>query len=128
MKRVLIALAVAALIGVVGVMIAWESALEPRCESRVWSEQASPNDTFVFSLFRRDCGATTDYATGLSIRRVGDDFDQSARDEVLLLDGDMPVTASWIDADRIEIVIPKGADIFRSAEKWEGITITYGAN
>ena len=74
MKRLLIALAIAALIGVVNVMIAWESALEPMCESTVWSEQKSPNAIFVFSLFRRDCGATTDYATGLSIRRVGDDF------------------------------------------------------
>jgi hypothetical protein len=128
MKRLLIALSIAAVVGVVGVMTAWEYALEPTCESTVWSEQKSPNGTFVFSLFRRSCGATTGYATCLSIRRVGDDFDQSARDEVLLINGDVPVTASWVDVDRIEIDIPKDADIFRSTQEWEGVAITYRSN
>ena len=109
-------------------MIAEELLWEPICGEEVLSERKSPNEAFVFSLHRRNCGATTDYATALSIRRASDDFDPSARDEVLLIDGDVPVTAFWIDADRIEIDIPKGADVFRSAEKWEGIAITYGAN
>lgn len=117
-----------AVVIVVGMVIAWESVWEPTCESVVLSEQKSPDETFVFSLFRRDCGATTEYVTGLSIRRAGVDFDQSPDDAILIISGDVPVTASWIDADRIEINIPKGADIFRNAEKWEGITITYGAN
>jgi len=132
MKRVLIGLAIAAVVGVIGVVIAWQTILEialaPICESTVLSEQKSPNETFVFSLFRGDCGATTDYVTGLSIRPAGDDFDQSTDDAVLIIAGDVPVTASWIDVDRIEIDIPKGANIFRSAQEWDGVTISYVAH
>jgi hypothetical protein len=129
MKRLLVALAVTAAVGVVGVLVAWEIAVRiamaPSCESTVLSEQKSPDRIFVFSVFRRNCGATTDYAIGLSIRHAGDEFDQSARDEVLIIEGDVPVTASWVDIDRIEVDIPKGAEVFRSEQEWESITITY---
>ena len=132
MKRLLAALAIALAVGVVVVPVAWDVvmriALTPRCESTVLSEQKSPNGAFVFWVFRRNCGATTGYAIGLSIRRAGDEFDPEAGDDVLIIDGDVPVTASWVDVDRIQVDIPKGAEIFRSDEKWEGITITYGTN
>jgi hypothetical protein len=82
----------------------------------------------VFWVFRRDCGATTSYVYGLSIRRAGDEFEQSARDEVFIMEGGVPLTASWVDADRIQVDIPRGAEAFRSGEKWEGITITYETN
>ena len=125
MRWLLIAVAVAV---VAGLLIAEELLWEPICGEELLSEQKSPNEAFVFSLHRRNCGATTDYATALSIRRASDDFDPSARDEVLLIDGDVPVTASWIDSDGIEIHVPKGASIFRSAQEWNGVTIGYVAH
>ena len=132
MKRVLTGLAIAVGVGVIAVVIAWQIAvtiaLNPACESTVLSEQKSPNEDFVFWVFRRDCGATTSYAYGLSIRRAGDEFDQSTRDEVFIMEGDVPLTASWVDVDRIQVDIPKGAELFRSDEKWEDITITYETN
>lgn len=125
MKRILIAFLIAVPVAMVAAVVAWEAVWEPMCGTIVWSDQKSPNGKFAFSLFRRNCGATTDYATGVSIRRVGTNFDQSARDEVLLVDGDVPVTAAWIGSDRIEIDVPKGAEIFRSAQEWNGIAIRY---
>ena len=105
----------------VAVMIALNSA----CESTVLSEQKSPNGAFVFWVFTRDCGATTAYVYGLSIRRAGDEFDPEARDEVFVMEGDVSATASWIDVDRIEIDIPKWAEVFRSEREWEGVAIGY---
>lgn len=129
MKRILTGLAAAVGVCVIGLAVAWQIAvtiaLNPECESAILSEQKSPNEDFVLWVFRRDCGATTSYAYGLSIRRAGDEFDQSARDEVFLMEGDMPATASWVDVDRIQVNIPKGAEVFRSDQSWEGITITY---
>jgi hypothetical protein len=132
MKRLLAALAIALAVGVVAVPVAWDVimriALTPRCESTVLSEQKSPNGAFVFWVFRRNCGATTDYAIALSIRRAGDEFDPDAGDDVLIIDGDVPVTASWVDVDRIQVDVPKGAEIFRSDQEWNDVMITYAAN
>jgi len=129
MKRVLIGLAIAAVVGAICVAVAWQIAitiaLDPECKSTVLSEQKSPNGTFVFWVFRRDCGATTAYVYGLSIRRAGDEFDPEARDDVFLMEGDGPATASWVDVDRIKVDIPKWAEVFRSDQKWEDVTITY---
>ena len=131
MKRLLAGLAIAVAVGVVAVPVAWDIfmriAFAPRCESIVLSEQKSPNEAFVFWEFKRNCGATTGYAFGLSIRRVGDEFDPEARDDVFIMEGDMP-SASWIDVDRIQVNIPKGAEVFRSEQEWDGVTITYRAN
>jgi hypothetical protein len=132
MKRLLVGLVIAAVVGAIGVAIAWEIAvriaLEPHCDSDVLSEQKSPNGTFVFWMFRRNCGATTAYGYGLSIRRAGDEFDLEARDEVFMMEGDVPATASWADVDRIHVDIPKGAEVFRRHEKWEGVTISYATD
>ena len=129
MKRILIGLGIAAVVGVICVAVAWQIAitiaLNPECESTVLSEQKSPNGAFVFSVFTRDCGATTVYVHGLLIRRAGDEFDPEARDEVFIMEGDVPATASWVDVDRIQVDIPKGAEVFRSDERWEDVTITY---
>lgn len=129
MKRVLKGLAVAVVAGVICLAVAWMTAvtiaLNPACESTILSDQKSPNEDFVFWVFRRDCGATTSYVYGLSIRRADDEFDPEARDDVFLMEGDMPATASWVDVDRIQVDIPKGAEVFRSDQSWEGITITY---
>ena len=132
MKRVLTGLAVAVGVGVISLVVAWQIAvtiaLDYPCESTILFERESPNGAFVFSVFKRDCGATTSYAYGLSIRPVGNEFEQSARDEVLIMEGDEPAAAFWVDVDRIRVDIPKGAEIFRSDQKWEDITITYETN
>ena len=129
MKRVWKGLAVVVVAGTICAAVAKQIAimiaLNPACESTILSDQKSPNEDFVFCVFRRDCGATTSYAYGLSIRRAGDEFDQSARDEVFIMEGDVPLTASWVDVDRIQVDIPNGAEVFRSDQRWEGITITY---
>lgn len=131
MKPSLLTLAlILAVVALFGVLIAWSLFWDSFwvCEETVLSEQESPDEALVFSVHRRDCGATTGFVTGLSIRRTGDDLDASAGDDVLIIDGDVPVTASWTDVDKIEVDVPKGAEIFRSEQKWEGITITYRTN
>jgi hypothetical protein len=132
MKRIWKGLAVMVVAGTIcaafAKQIAVMIALDPACESTVLSEQKSPNEDLVFWVFRRDCGATTAYAYGLSIRRAGDEFDPEARDEVFIMEGDVSATASWVDVDRIQVDIPKGAEIFRSEQEWEGVTVTYRAN
>lgn len=132
MKRLLIALLIAIPIGTIAAAIAWEIvveyALEPRCGDEVLSEQKSPDGILVLSVYKSNCGATTDYAMTLSIRRASDDFDPSANNAVLVIDGDVPMTASWIDVDNIEVVIPKGAEIYRRDQDWNGVTISYAAN
>jgi|SRR5688572_20542902 hypothetical protein len=122
MRWLLLALAVAV---VPAVFVARELYWEPICGEEVLSERKSPNEVFVFSVHRRNCGATTGYVTGLSIRRANDDSDPSAKDDVLVIDGDVSVTASWIDSNRIEVHVPKGAEIFRNDPKWNDVTISY---
>jgi hypothetical protein len=132
MKRALKGLAVAVLASAICMFVAWQVAikvaLNPGCVSIVLSEQKSPNGAFVFWVFRRDCGATTAYGYGLSIRRAGDEFDPDARDEVFFMEGDDPATASWVDADRIQVDIAEGAEVFQRDREWNGVTINYAAH
>jgi hypothetical protein len=72
MRWLLLALAVAV---VPAVFVARELYWEPICGEEVLSERKSPNEVFVFSVHRRNCGATTGYVTGFvdptSERRFG---------------------------------------------------------
>jgi hypothetical protein len=132
MKRILIGLAIATGVGMICMFVAWQVAikiaLNPDCESIVLSEQKSPKGAFVLWVFRRDCGATTAYVFGISIRDAGDGFDPEARDEVFIMEGDEAATASWVDVDRVQVDVPEGARLFRSDERWQGVTITYEAD
>jgi len=132
MKRLLIALLIATPIMMMAAASAWEivlrAALEPVCGDQVLSEQKSPNGVLILSVYRSNCGATTDYAMGLSIRRAGDEFDPSPKNATLILGGNILVTALWIDDENIQIDVPKGADTFRSERQWNGVTIRYVAH
>lgn len=132
MKRRLVALLIAIPAVMIAVAITWEIvlhvALEPVCDDQVLSEQKSPNGVLVLSVYRSNCGATADYAMGLSIRRAGDDFDPSPKNATLILGGNLPVTALWIDDENIQIDVPKGAEMFQSEHQWNGVTIRYVAH
>jgi hypothetical protein len=119
-------LTLAAVLGVVVAMGLFSHGLLVfSCGEDVLVEQTSPGGTFVFVLHRRNCGATSGYATVLSVRYATSDFDPSSRDDVLVIDGDVSVTASWIDNNRLKVAVPKSADIFRGEQSWNGVAISY---
>jgi hypothetical protein len=44
------------------------------CSHGVQNEILSPSGKMVVTIYQTDCGATTDFATGLSVRRAGERF------------------------------------------------------
>ena len=45
------------------------------CGDTVKAEAVSPDGRYVAAVFERDCGATTNYSTNVSLREVRESFD-----------------------------------------------------
>ena len=46
--------------------------MEPPCENKILSIHKSPNDQFAAVIFWRNCGATTDFNTQVSLIKNGE--------------------------------------------------------
>jgi hypothetical protein len=129
MKRILVGIAIAVVAGVICAALAWiiaiYIALSPSCGLDVLSEKKSPDAAFIMTLYTHDCGATTSGATLLSIRRADEEFDPEDTEDVLIVRRFEPVTAVWVDSGRIQVEVPKRAEIFRKDQEWNGIAISY---
>src|SRR4051812_33735603 len=64
------------------------------CSDDVLSRNTSPDGTLVATLFRRDCGATTDYSTIVSVSGLSENFkDEKIR--VFVAKGQHGITIKW---------------------------------
>jgi len=98
----------------------------------------SPNDSKRVVLFERDCGATTDFSTQISILPVGQQLGTSAGNifvadanhDIVSVDshGVMAVDITWKNDQEIEITYPTRARIFLKAPEYQGIRIVYKMN
>lgn len=95
------------------------------CETDILMTDNSPNNSFTVTLFSRDCGATVDYATLISIRRQGEDFDPEPEQSIFIMNGSDAVKVRWDGNSRLEIFFPNTGTVFKKEEKWENISISY---
>ena len=108
------------------------------CDNRIVREMLSPNDSKRVVLFERDCGATTDFSTQISILPVGQQLGTSAGNifvadanhDIVSVDshGVMAVDITWKNDQEIEITYPTRARIFLKAPEYQGIRIVYKMN
>lgn len=64
------------------------------CPDNVLSRSTSPDGTLVATLFQRDCGATTDYSTIVSVQSPSQGF-RDERTFVFVAKGQKSVTVKW---------------------------------
>lgn len=96
------------------------------CDDETLQEVKSPNGGFVATVFVRDCGATTDFSTLLSLRKAGQAFSPDKDDQGIQtsFEGRHEVKIRWLSARKLEVVLPKARPVKRH-NRWQAITITY---
>jgi hypothetical protein len=80
-------------------------------------------------VFTRDCGATTDFSTQVSVLRVSESTPNGGGN-VLVLDGDhgrasRSVAVRWVDAHTVELSHDAAARVFKAQTSINGIRIVH---
>jgi hypothetical protein len=112
---------------VVAVVIAYfvlvHLALQPTCELTRLEGRASPSGRFVSSVFRKDCGATTDFVTAVALHPADEAFSDASQDVVLVMQGVVPIGQTWVTDGEIHLKLPPSVPIYRQIDKWNEIKV-----
>ena len=134
--RDVLTVALALALGVAGVVWLLQRAIQPPCVSILIAEFPAPSKPLKASLYVRDCGATTDFSTQVSIL---DTIEQSlpVPGNVIVLDtdhgraprgsrGGPEVRVDWAADTMLILTYDRRARVFSSATEVRGISIRYG--
>jgi hypothetical protein len=85
-----------ALVGTAYAFYVWSAfGLASRCGDETKKEVSSPDGAYVAAFFERNCGATTDYASIVTLRRRGDQFNGDKDEAILVIDGLCAIDLAW---------------------------------
>lgn len=99
-----------------------------QCGNAVNEETESPDGRYVVTVFERDCGATTDFATIVSVRRAWRTFDPDDDTALFVASGQLQISASWTSGTSLSIELPEDLSPereFKRVESWKSVQITY---
>ena len=94
------------------------------CADTVKAEAPSPGGGYVATVFERDCGATTDFSTHVSIREADEPFDSSTKTRVLIVAGQTEVDIEWSTEKKLSVTFSP-AETFTKLETWRDVRIVY---
>jgi hypothetical protein len=99
--------------------------LHSNCENTVKSEIQSPDGRYAATLFERNCGATTDFSTIVSLRESsvrfkGDDLG------VVIVKGQRKLDLVWDSNTKLRLRCHdcRADDIFKQERTWKDIDIS----
>jgi Family of unknown function (DUF5412) len=96
------------------------------CNNTIKSEVKSPDEKYVATLYVRDCGATTDFSTIVSLRAGSANFN-GEEGRIFVIKGQPQVNILWTDKTslRIECIKCSPDEIFKKEKSWEDINVSY---
>ena len=97
-----------------------------RCEDTSKTEIKSPNGKYVVTLYERDCGATTDFSTIVSLRASTDKF-KGKGDNIFVVKGQPKISLVWQGNTSLLLGCAECAarDIFKKESTWMDVNIHY---
>lgn len=97
------------------------------CSLKTISGSSSPNGKNIASVFERDCGATTNYVRGVSIKEVDSSgAGEEQGEEIFILEGQAIIELRWVNNS--EIVVKSsgtGKTATKELKEFNGINIRY---
>lgn len=93
------------------------------CSDSVITESESPDGRYSATFFERDCGATTDYTSLVSLRESRRDFDAENADLVVVVEGRYHIEMQWTSR-RSLLIDPGDGEIFRHEDSWRDVRIS----
>jgi hypothetical protein len=97
------------------------------CSTTVYRELLSPSQTQKVVIFERNCGATTDFSTGVSVIETGRSLPNQGGN-VLHIEGHPESTlieAAWLDEHHLLIHYPAGQTVYRAETQLGAILVRY---
>ncbi len=96
------------------------------CEDTIKTEAKSPDGKNVAVLFERDCGATTDVSTIVSLRSISTKLDEQ-EGRVFVIEGQHQIALVWEENTRLRIDCSRCStdDVFKQEKKWHDVSISY---
>lgn len=95
------------------------------CEDTIQDEVRSPRDNYAAVLSIRNCGATTDYSSRVTVSGSG----TSSREEdvVFVVKGEPEIRVTWQEDTVLQISCEgcKAEDVFKQANGWRQVSIHY---
>ena len=96
------------------------------CGNELIQEATSPDGDYVASVFERNCGATTQFIRGVSIRSSEDRFDPDDFDRwVFSTRGQPKLEVSWQGEKHLKVTLTGFGDVSRQKTEWDGVSISY---
>ena len=107
------------------------------CDNTVLSDIQSPDGQHHAVVFGRNCGATTDFSTQVSIEARSNPV--SGAGNIFIADtdhgkaptgpgGGPEVTARWVDASAVEISYNARARVFHKAARQDGVEVRFATS
>src|SRR5580765_626508 len=99
------------------------------CGDEVRSQVPSPDKAWTASWWVRDCGATTDFSTHVSVHGTGDDATTDTA-IVFIMKGKPELSLKWIGPAQLSIHCPDclHRDVFRQVDKMGHVKIAFDFN
>ncbi len=96
------------------------------CSDEVRTKLLAPDSAMAATAYVRNCGATTDYSSIVSVHRESDSFRDEAQ-RVLVVQGRHEFQLNWRDARTLVVrcVDCEREDIFREVDMLNGVAIVY---
>lgn len=106
------------------------------CGNRVVAEIASPDGRLKAVEFERDCGATTDFSTQVSVIKsnkrlasdsAGNAFSADSNHGLVPVHaaGVMEIDIQWVNGNTLQIGYPAGARVFSRQSKVGDVSVQY---
>jgi hypothetical protein len=137
MRVILIcALVAVAAIGIVA-YVGFRSFDSSMCGVSVVRRMTSPDGRLEAVVFERDCGATTEFATQLSVVQAGTAIKNDVGN-LLMADSDhgrasldsgnvIHLRVEWVGSDSLVVRYDRRARIFRQNKRANGVSVSYAA-
>ena len=102
------------------------------CRNQITREFGSPGGTDRAVVFERDCGATTNFSTQVSIMPTRNKL-ANKPGNIFAADGDVPldshgamsVVVVWKNEHQVEVTYPAGARVYLQRPQFDDIRISY---
>jgi hypothetical protein len=97
------------------------------CGNEVFQEALAPNGNLKAVLFQRDCGATTDFSTQISLVSISEEQPIESGN-VFIMEGhpkDKNIEITWLNPTELLIRHTAGLQANKQETLLNGVTITY---
>jgi hypothetical protein len=107
---------------------ACKASLFDSCDDQITSSINSIDRKFIATAFVRNCGATTDYTSIVSLRESGSSFDGDDDEGIVFVaTGQHHLAIQWISSNEVRVICREctPADIFKQKRLWKGIRVLF---